>query len=1254
MATPLRDVLYISEELSANDFVLKLSDGVSAVKATLDSYVVTPQLADSFDAALSLVKGALEKRTSDAAFLHGSFGSGKSHFMSVLHAVLKHDADARGLRGLEPTLAKHDAWLADRKILCLTYHLVGAESIEAAVLGGYIEQIRDLEPGASLPEVHSTDSLFADADNLRARLGDEAFFAGLGQKADPGWGGLAGSWDTASYEEARRAPVGDAGRGSLVTALVGAYFTGYTRGAAYLPLDEGLEVISAHAARLGYECVVLFLDELVLWLASRSSDPAFVGKEGSKVAKLVESASARRAVPLVSFVARQRDLRDFLGTNIPGAERYAIGETFRWWEDRFNQVTLEDRNLPVIVKHRLLKERPGAQGALEAAFVTVTREPKVWNVLLEGPDGSSDAAAFQSTYPFSPALVSTMVALSGLLQRERTALRTMAELLRRGRDELTVDDIIPVGDVYDVLMDAGVVPLTDEMKQHFTNARTLYDEKILPRLLARHRLGSAEEARDLPRTHAFVTDARLVKTALLAALAPGVPALGTLTVQKLAALNHGTIATPLKGMEHRQVLALFRHLADSGVSEIHFADDPANPLISVQLAGVDYESVLERVRNQDTKGERRRLLRELIFESLGVSETTDTLGGAYTHSFVWRGSRRVVDIVYGNIRDEDELSQTALLADGDRWKLVVDFPFDDTGHGPDHDLARFEKLQREGVESRSVAWIPAFFTEEREKDLGELVALRYLLASNDRYEQNASNLSAQDRTAAKALLINRKTRLESNLRLVIQQAYGAAKREPADIDTTRGHSAFLTTLEPRLTLGAPVGARLSECLAHLLDQMLSSQYPDHPKFAGEVRKAEVATVLQYLDTAAAEEGGRVPMAVKDRDALRKVANPLGVGEALENAFLLSAETFTWRKHFTQRAAQEGLDEVIGVDRLVEWLDQPRPHGLDAATRGLVIAAFALTQDREWFQNGSGPVARPPLERIDRSYELRLPRLPDEPVWRLAVDRAAKIFGVHVTPLRTAANVNRLASSIREAAQDLRGPARKLARLLDEHRGMLGLSEDSGRLSTARDVDSLIAKVLAKSDAADFAQALAEAKTSVAEEVLATSLKSAGNVVDGLEGTDWGLLDAVASMSHEPRAILALHRLREAAAVNEFQKSLVPVLGETRSTAQMILASQARLVPPPADPPPVVPVDPTPVRPAGPTGVSPVDPSPVVPVAPGRETVDVPVGPVGTVSPDAGGSVTVGAARITEALDELRAFAGLHPDAEITVTWSVRK
>lgn len=1243
MTTLLKDVIEIHEELSANDFVLKLSDGVSEVKQTLASYVVTPQLAESFDAALSYVKGALEKGKSDAAFLHGSFGSGKSHFMSVLHAVLRHDPDARGLPGLEGIIDKHDRWLAGRRILCLTYHLIGADSVEDALLGGYIEQIRRLHPDAALPELHSTDGLLADADRLRATLGDETFFAGLGGGGgQTGWGNLAAAWNADSYERARHAPVGDAERGRLVSALVSTYFTGFTRGGTYLPLDQGLEVVSAHAKQLGYDCVVLFLDELVLWLASRSSDVAFVSGEGSKVAKLVESASTHRAVPLVSFVARQRDLRDFLGPNVPGAEKYAIGETFRWWEDRFNKITLEDRNLPVIVERRLLKPRAGAEGVLDAAFAKVTREPKVWNVLLEGLDESSDAASFRRTYPFSPALVSTMVALSGLLQRERTALRTMAELLRRGRDELTVDDIIPVGDVYDVLMDSGVVPLTDEMKQHFANARTLYEEKLLPRLLDRHRLAGADDAKGLPRTHPFVTDARLVKTALLAALAPNVPALRTLTAQKLAALNHGTIATPLKGMEAARVLALFRDLAASGVSEIHLSDDPANPLISIQLAGVDYESVIDRVRNQDSKGERRRLLRELVFESLGVTGAkADTLGGTYTHSFVWRGSRRTVDIVYGNIRNADELPDSTLLAEGDRWKIVIDFPFDEAGHGPNDDIARFENLERAGVRSRTVAWVPAFFTEAREQDLGELVCLRYLLASDDRYEQNASGLSVQDRATAKVLLRNRKSMLETKLKQVIQQAYGAAKLEPADIDLARGHNAFFATLEPQLTLGAPVGARLADCLEHLLDQMLSAQYPDHPRFPGEVRRGDLNTVLHYLDQAAAQESGRVAVPAKDREVLRKVANPLQVGEALENAFLFTPDTFFWRKHFLQLAAQEGLDQVIGVGKLFEWLDRPRPRGLDAGTRGLVVAAFALMQDREWFSNG-GPVPRPPLERIDASYELRLPRLPDDPTWRRAVDRAAKIFGVHVTALKSAANVGRLAGEVRAQARQLQEAARRLVTVLELHRDTLDLPEDTGRLATARDAASLVATLAAEADATELAEWLANAPIGVSEEVLGRSLKSAGELLRALDDMDWGLLEAIASIKDDQEAVRILDRLRATARNNEFQEPLGPVLSLTRRNAQMLLAR--RVVPKP---------DPGPITGRTPGG-SGADIGVNGEIGSTTGTGDAAKGDQGTGRQPGARSITVLGKNIDEALRELRAFAERHPDVEITITWSERK
>jgi hypothetical protein len=55
---------------------------------------------------------------------------------------------------------------------------------------------------------------------------------------------------------------------------------------------RGSAIIGRHAKGLGYDGVVLFLDELVLWLASRASDVAWFHNEVQKMVKLVEAQDA--------------------------------------------------------------------------------------------------------------------------------------------------------------------------------------------------------------------------------------------------------------------------------------------------------------------------------------------------------------------------------------------------------------------------------------------------------------------------------------------------------------------------------------------------------------------------------------------------------------------------------------------------------------------------------------------------------------------------------------------------------------------------------------------------------------------------------------------------------------------------------------------------------------------------------------------------------------------------------------------------
>ena len=412
--TLIKDLIDIPEQIHKDDFVLKLAEGVTRADSTLREYVVTPELRKCFDDALGFIRSGLQTKTSKATYLHGSFGSGKSHFMAVLHLILEGNSAARGIPELAPVVSKHNDWIAGKKFLLVPYHMIGSADMESGILGGYVEFIRRVHPEAPIPGVYRAEGLFRDAENLRKQMGDARFFGVLAGNAvvDSEFGDVDRVWDAPRFEAAVVAPPGSEERSQLISVLITKFFGSYdtqagAHGEAFLSLDQGLSVMSKHAAALGYDGLILFLDELVLWLASRAADLKFVHQEGQKLAKLVEAQTPDRPVPVISFVARQRDLSELIGDAVPGADRLSFGDALKHWEGRFHKITLEDRNLPAIAEKRVLKVKgEGARHELDAAFEqTKSIREAVMNVLLTR---EGDRAMFRKVYPFSPALVQTL------------------------------------------------------------------------------------------------------------------------------------------------------------------------------------------------------------------------------------------------------------------------------------------------------------------------------------------------------------------------------------------------------------------------------------------------------------------------------------------------------------------------------------------------------------------------------------------------------------------------------------------------------------------------------------------------------------------------------------------------------------------------------------------------------------------------------------------------------------------------------
>src|ERR1700756_2883229 len=107
MADPIyiKDLIKIPEHVGKGDFVLRLAEGVTDPEGTVKQYEVTPQLVKCFDQALKLIKSAIEASSSKAAYLHGSFGSGKSHFMAILHLILQGNSYARSIPELATVIS---------------------------------------------------------------------------------------------------------------------------------------------------------------------------------------------------------------------------------------------------------------------------------------------------------------------------------------------------------------------------------------------------------------------------------------------------------------------------------------------------------------------------------------------------------------------------------------------------------------------------------------------------------------------------------------------------------------------------------------------------------------------------------------------------------------------------------------------------------------------------------------------------------------------------------------------------------------------------------------------------------------------------------------------------------------------------------------------------------------------------------------------------------------------------------------------
>ncbi len=1223
----LKDLITIPERVHQGDFVLQLSKGVTEPEQTLRDYVVTPQLVDAFSNALGFIQQAVQTGGSKAAYLHGSFGSGKSHFMAVLNLLLAGNTQARSIPELADVVACH-SWTDGRKFLLVPYHMIGARDMESAILGQYADYVRKKHPDAPVPGFYLAEGLFKDASELRERMGDEPFFAQLNKGAGGrggGWGEFDSGWDAAGFEAAMLEPPHGEERSRLVGDLITQYFSAYrslaASGESFVSLDDGLSIMSRHAQALGYDAVILFLDELVLWLASHAADVNFVSREGTKLVKLVEATNADRPVPLISFVARQRDLRDLVGENLAGSVQLQFSDVLKHWEARFHRITLEDRNLPAIAEKRVLRPvDEAARQTLQATFDDVMQMRKdVLDTLLTT---TADREMFRKVYPFSPALVQTLIAVSAALQRERTALKLMLQLLVDRRTDLELGQLIPVGDLYDAIAE-GDEPFSEGMRLHFDNAKRLHNQRLLPMLERQHgvtweaiKLGQA----DPTAAKNLRNDARLLKTLLLGALVPEVESLKGLTAQRLAALNHGTFRSPIPGREAQDVLRKCRDWA-SEIGEIKITEDQ-NPVISIQVTGVDIEPILRAAEANDNAGNRRKKIRETLFEQLGIQDT----GGLFTtYEFLWRGTRREVEVLYENVR---EMTDDRLRGRSGTWSVVVDFPFDDANFGPADDLARLGAYR--GGDTQTLVWLPSFLSNKALADLGRLVVLDYIL-QGDRFDNYAVHLSFVDRVQAKALARNQLDQLRIKLRSQLEVAYGISSEPKDAVNNPLTADQQFQSLDPTLSPRPPVGADFRSAFESLLGQLFAHQYPAHPEFDTEIKASVIKKVWPEVQKAIESSGQRgFVQDASTRKLVRAVVNPCQLGQMGETHLLIEPH---WQSRFAQSHSREGGGPIT-VTKLRRWIDTPAPMGLPIELQNLIILAYAAMTNRRFTLRG-GPI-EPTVESLSDELELREQALPSTADWDAALQRAASLFGLTLAQTLNAANVGRLVDEVKQAASGKREAVGRLVAQVRDRASRYGASTAGARQQSADSALALLATLIQASEG-DVVSSLATAPLSTSEAAVSRTLGQAQACADALTNGNWQLFDVVRDLGDHRReaATGIMTRLSEVLTADEHVVPLKSRLAELERDAMQLLAAAA---PAPATPP-----SPAPVTPAATNTPSPLPPA--LPATPGYNAPEL-------VEEKQALHLT-GAAAVAE-LEDLKARIARDRELELTLSWRLER
>ncbi len=1164
--TALRLYFDLPTSVKPGDFVHQIDAhaDADALRKTLTDYQVTPSIARNFDHALDNVAQGLADRRSVFTWVHGSFGCGKSHYMNLVSLML---ADEKDVFSIHPKLQEQRKRFAGkaigRKLFRLHIQCISrqASTLEEIIFRAAMEELARQHPKAPVPALFEVQRLFTAAQRLLTDLGETKFFGAFPSNQavpDDRWGELASrAWSRAEFDLAIADPDGPKGRALAGELAKTPWLEGMASGSELVKLGAGLQILAAHLQSLGYEGIVLFLDELVLWL-STFQDPKKLSLEAPKVSTLIEHGDYPPAIPYFTFAARQRDLSQMVGKLVVGRDEQIFRDQLSFWKDRFDTISLEDKDLPRIVEKRLLRPvSPERRAEVDRGFESWKRSFAEDFRKLHGEQG--DAEDFRRVYPFSPALVEVMVALSATLQRERTALRELTRLLIDYLPDWELGKVVPIGDLFDVVVHGKTSDLP-ALQRVYEQARRIYENDLLPHIRRKQKTDNPERCQLLRedfepslgcagcKERECRKQTRVAKTVLLQGLVPNTPVLKRLTASSLVYLNSGTLKSAVPNQETSLAAAFVREWA--GVTPAIHVQGENNPEVSAILDTVDVRRILDSCRDLDNEQRRRLRVRDSLFKKMDVVLRDQT--GART--IEWRGRKWKVGVVYDNVR----LANDNVFRPGpeEDLRLVVDFPFDASGHGPREDEDRLQQVI-EGLKGNDEAhglptavWLPAFLDQDCQDALRDLVILEGLVELRDHdLGHRVPWISLDDLPRVRSTLEQQCDHKRTQVENALSSAYGLTTQYESSLAAGLWPGQRVHVLKRNAKLSLPDGLVFDGAFLSIMTQVLETRAPTHPEFGKLATKNRLESVLAHLDALLETPERRARLDRHDTDEMGAIlgATSLQVVRVIENEDVHYVGGLL--DEVARRLGQHRGPLSVGAVR--EALDPDGLMWLAPEVEDFLVLAYARVAPKPLRFLAHGQPVSAMLGGLTPDMALLPVELPSQESWQRALETAA-LFGIALSGRAlTPSHVEELVHKAKKAAQEM-GRSRAIDAItqLDEWQRLLGGdATETPRAGVLRTIDSWVAGVLEAEDNNEVVNALAQLEVDPTRKTAVTYLAHARRIDHLIETlrSEQHRTTIVAAVAREAQGDNAheltpiLTRLRKAFAADENVESLHTVL-----------------------------------------------------------------------------------------------------------------